>query len=323
VNRIKVFAGTTGLPLATQVCERLSMDLGQAEVGRFPDGEVKVRLGEDVRGADVFIINPTNPPDEHRMETILLAKACRGSSAGRITVVLPYFGYNRQDRKDRPRVPISAEVAIDQIARSGCHRVLLFDVHSEPTLAVFANHNIVVDHLYASIVAADYLKSIFSGPNRAVASTDHGGAARARLYGERVIGIEDTVIFDKQRDRESGKVKNDKIIIIGEVRGKDLLYIDDMIDTAGTICDDAKAAEKAGAKRLLVFATHGLFSGPAIDRINDSPIEEIVITNSIPQDMSKLARCRVKITVLPIDGLVARAIHNIHSELSLSELILK
>ena len=320
---LKVFAGTASDHLAKQVCDQLSLDVGRAVVGRFPDGEVKVRLEENVRGADVFIINSTNPPDAHRMETIQLAKSCHGSSAVRITLVIPYLGYNRQDRKDRPRVPISSEIVIDQLIRSGCHRVLLFDVHSEATLAVFHNHDVVVDHLYASIVAAEHLQEIFRGPNRVVASTDHGGVARSRLYAAKVLGMNESVIFDKQRVGVEGEVDGTNIQIIGDVKNRDVLFVDDIIDTAGTMCKDATAAKKAGANRILAFATHGLFSGPAIDRINDSPFEEIVITDSIKQDHEKLDRCKIKITVLPISKLIARAIRNIHEEKSLSELILQ
>jgi len=318
-GKIKIFSGNAGEPLATKVCEWLSISLGNARVGRFADGEVRVQINEDVRDADVFILNPTHPPAENLIETMLLLEAARGSSAGRITLVPVYLGYNRQDRKDRPRVPISARVVIHMLSSCGTDRALLFDIHSEPTMGFF-HPRTVVDHLYASWVSVPYLRSILKNPF-VVASPDKGGGPRAEAYA-RLLGQEDYVLFTKIR-KPTGEIQEKSIRIIGDVAGKTVLFIDDMIDTGGTLISDAEAARVAGAEKILAFATHALFSRDAVARLDESPIDEVIITDSIPHTQEELRAERIKITVLSIDRLVAEAIRRIHEGASLSSLILE
>lgn len=315
-RRLKIFAGVAGTPLAQEICKHLSIELGQAAVGRHPDGEVKVQLTEDVRGTDVFIVNPTNPPLENMMDSVLLADACEGSSASRITLVIPYLGYNRQDRKDKPRVAVSAAVVNGFLARSGCHRVLLLDVHSEPTTGIFRQHHITVDHLYASVVSLDYLRSSI-GPNAVIGTPDAGGTARSKSYARR-LG-KPLVICNKER-KESGGVDDGEFIVIGEVEGKEVIFVDDILGTAGTAAAGAKAVMAKGAKSVRFFATHGLFSGQALQTLEESPIEEVIVTDSVPQPDRKSTR--LKITVLSIAPLLAQAINRINREESLSPLFL-
>ncbi|OGG73004.1 hypothetical protein A3A38_01165 [Candidatus Kaiserbacteria bacterium RIFCSPLOWO2_01_FULL_53_17] len=318
-NRIKVFAGTAGRPLADKVCERLSIDLGKARVARFADGEVDVQIEEDVRGADVFIVNTTGPPAENLIEMVLLAEAAHGSSAGRVTVIPTYLGYNRQDRKDRPRRPISARTIIRFIAESGADRVLLVDLHSEPTMALFGNR-MQVDHLYASAVSVEYLRKILTNPF-VVASPDKGGGPRAEAYA-RLLGQDDFVLFSKSR-ATPGVVEEKTIKIIGDVRGKNILFVDDMIDTAGTLVADTIAAKKAGAKKIYAFATHGLFSRDAFERLDTSGITEVITTDSVGNRKNLFKPKRMKLTELSIVSLLAQAIRRLHDGESLSLLIPK
>lgn len=319
MSEIKIFAGTSATALATDVCRHLSIPLGTAHIGRFPDGEVRVKDVEDVRGRDIFILNALCPPAENWFELLLLVAACRGSSARRITIVPTYLGYNRQDRKMKGREPISAQVMLGLLARSGCHRALLFDVHSEATLGILHDHGVIVDHLYGSIVSRDHLKSFLTQDFR-VGSPDKGGVPRAEAYAKMLdLDINDTVICLKRR-KTDGEIDRDGIHIIGDVNGKDFLLVDDMVDTAGTIFEDARQAKNEGAKRILVFATHALLSGPAIERINASPIDEVVVTNSIPHDADALHAVCPKIKTLSIANLLAQAIRRIHDEQSLGSL---
>ena len=317
-NPIKIFAGNASKVLAQETCGLLSTDLGKAKVVPFNDGEVNVQLLENVRGADVFIINSTHPPAENFLETAFLAEAAHDSSADRITLVPVYMGYNRQDRKDKPRTPISAHTMIDFLARRGANRVLLFDLHSEPTAAFF-KPLLVVDHLFSSFVSIPYLRQTVPEPF-VVASPDKGGGHRAGVYAH-LLDQRDFVIFSKHRPN-SGEVEKRSIKIIGDVSGQHVLLVDDMIDTGGTIIADAEAAKKAGAKDIFVFATHALFSGEAVAKLDESPVTEIIVTNTIHHDPEKLATKRVKITVLSIAPLLAHAIRRIHKNESLSELIL-
>ena len=317
-TKIKIFAGQAGAPLATLVCERLSVPLAEANLSRFADGEVYIEGLEDVRETDVFIINPTHPPAENLMEMVLLAEAARGASAGRISLVPVYLGYNRQDRKDKPRVPISARVITRMLSESGADRVLLLDLHSEPTMGFF-DHHIVVDHLYASYVGVPYLKSILT-ENFVVASPDKGGGPRAEAYAHR-LGLADYVLFAKSRS-QPGEIRQESIKIIGEVSGRDVLFVDDMIDTAGTVIGDAKAAKEAGAGKIYVFATHALFSRNAVARLDKSQIDEVIVSDSIFHPSEALRTERVKITVIPVAPLIAEAIRRIHEGEPLSPLIL-
>lgn len=319
MSEIKIFAGTSAKALAIEVCRYLSVPLGVADVGRFPDGEVRVKDVEDVRGRDIFILNSLCPPAENWLEMLLLVAACRGSSAGRITIVPTYLGYNRQDRKMKGREPISAQVMLGILARSGCHRALMFDVHSEATLGVLHDHHVIVDHLYGSIISSGYLRSVLTEDFR-VGSPDKGGVPRAEAYAK-ILGLDinDTVICLKRR-KHNGDIDSDGIHIVGDVKDKDLLMVDDMVDTAGTVVENAKQAKVEGAKRIFVFATHPLLSGPAIQRINESPIDEVVVTDSIPHDAAALKAQCPKIRVLSVAELLAKAIRLIHEEQSLGPL---
>ncbi len=316
---LKIFAGSSGKSFADAVCKKLGVVLGEALVSRFKDGEVRVQIPENVRDADVFIINQTNPPAENILEMALLSEAAHDSSAGRITLVPTYLGYNRQDRKDRPRVPISSRTIMRFLAHSGADRALFFDLHSEPT-AGFMSH-LVIDHLYASKISVPYLQKVLT-KNYVVASPDKGGTARAEAYARR-LGQEDFVVFFKSRSAP-GEIRKESIKIIGSVKNKDVVFVDDMIDSGGTMIADAEAAKKAGAKKIYCFATHAVFSSDpktVVAKFDDSAVTELIITDSIRHDPKYLKTKRVKITVLPLSDLVADAIVRIHVGESVSALI--
>jgi ribose-phosphate pyrophosphokinase len=315
LRKIKILSGTANMPLALEVCKNLSVPLTPAKVNRHPDGEVNVQLLEAVRDEDVFIINPTNPPAENFLELIFLCDAARRSSAGRITLVIPYWGYDRQDRKDKPRVPISSWVIAQLLQVAGPNRVLLIDPHSEPTMASF--DKVVVDHFYASPVCIDYFRPKVSDVF-VVASPDSGGVTRAKTFAK-LLGGRPYVIFDKTRDSE-GKVIPGKIQIIGDVKDKDVLFVDDIIDTAGTLMEDVEAAVNAGARKIFAFMTHGTLSGSATLRIQGSRIDEVVLTDTIHHDPAKL-EVSDKIKIISISQMLARAIMSIHTGDSVSKLI--
>lgn len=318
MGKIKVFSGTTSTSLTQDVCKKLSINPGKADLKKFSDGEIHVQLLENVRDADVFIINATQPPMENLMEMILLADAARRSSAKRVTLVPVYLGYNRQDRKDRPRVPISARVVIDMLSNSGADRALLIDLHSEVTMGFF-ERNVIVDHLYASIASIPYLRTLLANPF-IVASPDKGGGPRAKAYAT-LLNQGDYVIFDKVRS-EPGKIAKGSVKIIGDVNGRNVLLVDDLIDTAGTLIADAEAAMNAGALAVYGYATHLLGSGDAIARLDASPIKELVVMDSLPHSAQELQTNRLKITTLSIAPLLADAIRRIHDGDSLSSLFL-
>jgi ribose-phosphate pyrophosphokinase len=316
---LKIFAGSAGKAFAEDVCQRLGIALGQALVSRFNDGEVRVQILENVRDCDVFILNQTNPPAENILEMALLSEAAHGSSAGRITLVPTYLGYNRQDRKDRPRVPISSRTVMRFLAHSGADRALFFDLHSEPTAGFMSN--LVIDHLYASTISVPYLQKVLT-ENYVVASPDKGGTERAEAYARR-LGQDDFVVFFKSRSAP-GEIKKESVKIIGEVRGKDIIFVDDLIDSGGTMIADAEAARKAGAKRIFCFATHAVFSSDpkrVIDRFDNSAVSELIVTDSVRHDAKLMKGKRVKVTVLPLSELVADAIARIHAGESVSALI--
>ncbi len=315
---LKVFAGTASRGLATEICERLSLEPGKVKVGRHNDGEVKIEYEESIRDADVFIVNSTPPPAENFFELVFLADAARRSSAGRITLVVPYLGYNRQDRKDRPRVPLSAKVVIKFLSMSGANRVLLLDAHSEATRGFFDDH-IVEDHIYASPVTVPYLQKRL-GSNFTVGGPDRGAGPRAAAYA-RLLGMEDYVLFDKGQRPEPGTLAADRVKVIGDVEGKNLLLADDISDTSGTLVADAIAAKKKGARDIYAVVTHAVLSRGAIERLEDSPIKELVVTNSIEHDPRRLRTKRLKITVCSVAPLLAQAIRRIHEGLSVSSLI--
>ncbi|MDP2701271.1 MAG: ribose-phosphate pyrophosphokinase [Candidatus Rokubacteria bacterium] len=309
-NELKLFSGNANRPLAEEIAQHLHIRLGDADVSRFSDGEVYVQINENVRGQDVFVVQPTCPPvNDHLMELLVMIDAFKRASARRITAVLPYYGYGRQDRKVMPRVPITAKLVADLITTAGCHRVLAVDLHAGQIQGFF---DIPVDHLFAAPpVIVDYLaKKDLKDP--VLVSPDAGGVERARAIAKRLnAGL---AIIDKRRDGPNVAVF---MYLIGDVKGKDVVVIDDMIDTAGTLIQAVEAVKREGARRVLACAVHGVLSGPAIKRIERSALEEVVITNSVPLTPDK---AHPKIHVLSVAPLLAEAIRRIHDEESVSTL---
>jgi ribose-phosphate pyrophosphokinase len=311
-DELEVFTGNSNLAVAREVCEHLSVRLGEAEVARFPDGEVMVELRENVRGGDCFVIQSTcSPPNDNLMELLLIMDALRRASAKRITAVIPYFGYSRQDRKVAPRVPISAKLVADVITAAGASRVLTVDLHAGQIQGFF---NIPVDNLYAMPVLINYLRKRVDGAKVSVISPDAGGVERARAFARRLNA--DLAIIDKRRRRASEVAE---MRLVGEVRDTIGLLVDDMIDTAGTITEAAKVVMEAGASEVIACATHPILSDPACERLNRSCIKELVTTNSIPLRPKAQAELS-NIKVLSVAGLLAEAIRRIHNEESVSSL---
>jgi ribose-phosphate pyrophosphokinase len=307
---LKLFSGSANRPLSEEIAGQLKVPVGDADVSRFSDGEVYVQINENVRGQDVFIVQPTCPPvNENLMELLVMIDAFKRASARRITAVLPYYGYGRQDRKVMPRVPISAKLVADLITAAGAHRVLAMDLHAGQIQGFF---NIPVDHLFAGPpVLVDYLakKDL---QDLVLVSPDAGGVERARAIAKRLkAGL---AIIDKRRDGPNVAVF---MHLIGDVRGKDVVIIDDMIDTAGTLVQAVEAIQREGARRVLAAAVHGVLSGPAIARISASSLEEVICTNSVPLPADKALP---KIQVLSVAPLLAEAIRRIHDEESVSGL---
>ena len=314
-EKFKIFCGTANQPLADEVCAFLGMTRGQALVTRFKDGEAYVQIQENVRGADVFVIQPTcHPVDQHLMELLLMMDALKRASARRITAVIPYYGYARQDRKDKPRAPISSKLVADLLTTAGAHRALIVDLHAPQLQGFF---NIPVDHLFASPVLVDHFKKL-QLPNLTVVSPDAGGVERARFFAKKVDAA--LAIVDKRRvEANVAEVMN----VIGDVRGRTCLVIDDLIDTAGTLVKTASALMDNGASSIYACCSHPVFSGPAVKNIMESCIREVVVTNTIPlseEGRNAITACGGKITVLSIAGLIGRAIQSIHEETSVSKL---
>lgn len=307
---ITLLAGSSHPKLAEQVSQHLHIPLCKTNLTTFSDGEISVQIEENVRGSDVFILQSTcTPVNDHLMELLLMVDALKRASAGRINAVIPYYGYARQDRKVQPRVPISSKLVADLITAAGVNRVLTVDLHAGQIQGFF---NIPVDHLYSSPVLLDYFKS-HTFDDLVVVSPDAGGVERARAFAKRLDAS--LAIVDKRREKANvSQVMN----VIGNVRGHDVLLLDDLIDTAGTIVQAAAALKAQGAKRVFASCAHGVFSGPAVDRLIASEIEEVIVTNTIPLD-EKQQRCP-KIKVLSIAGLLAEAIKRIHEESSISSL---
>ena len=307
---LKLFSGNANRPLAEEIAKTLQLPLGDADVSRFSDGEVYVQINENVRGQDVFVIQPTCPPvNDHLMELLVMLDAFKRASARRITAVLPYYGYGRQDRKVMGRVPITAKLVADLITAAGCHRVLAVDLHAGQIQGFF---NMPVDHLFAAPpVIVDYLaKRDLKDP--VVVSPDAGGVERARAIAKRLsAGL---AIIDKRRDGPNVAVF---MHLIGDVKGKDVVIIDDLIDTAGTLVQAAEAVRREGARRVLACGVHPVLSGPAIRRITSSDLEELVITNSIPLPPEKRLP---NVQVLSVAPLLAEAMRRIHDEESVSTL---
>jgi ribose-phosphate pyrophosphokinase len=309
-GELKVFSGSAHPELTREIASFLGVTPGQARLRRFPDSEVSFQIDENIRGTDVFVIQPTcNPVDQHIMELLIMIDAFRRSSAARITSVLPYFGYARQDRKDKPRVPISAKLVANVLSAAGTNRVLTMDLHKAQIQGFF---DIPVDHLFAAPVIIDYL-SRMSYPRLTMVSPDAGGAERARAYAKR-LDAELAVIDKRRTDDGAAEVMN----VIGDVEGRTCILQDDIIDTAGTITKGASALKANGASRIIACAVHGVLSGPAIDRIEKSPIDKLIVTNTIP--LSPAGHASSKVVVLSVARLLGQAIKSIHEETSVSSL---
>ncbi len=309
-DRLKIFAGNANRELASEICHALGIELSNAMVRRFSDDEIYVQLKENVRGEDVFLIQPTcRPVDSNLMELLLMVDALKRSSARRITAVLPYYGYARQDRKDKPRVPISAKLVAALLERAGADRVLTLDLHAAQIQGFF---DIPVDHLFAMPVMIDYFKGR-QIPNMTVVSPDAGGVERARAFAKR-LGAPLAIIDKRREEANVAEVMN----VVGEVSGRHCLLVDDLIDTAGTLVKGAEALLEKGAASVSACATHAVLSGPAVERIEASALLEVVFTNSIP--LSEAARKTTRIKSLSIARLMADAIRSIHEETSVSTL---
>lgn len=307
---IKVISGSSNMVLAQEVVDYLGISLCDTTLTTFSDGEIMVQINENVRGTDAFVIQSTCPPvNDNIMKLLLIIDALKRASAGRITAVIPYYGYARQDRKVQPRVPISSKLVADLITAAGANRVLAVDLHAGQIQGFF---NIPVDHLYASPVLLDYIRGR-NFKDLVIVSPDAGGVERARAFAKRLQCS--LAIIDKRRETANvSQVMN----VIGDVKGRDTLILDDMIDTAGTTTQAALALKDHGASRVFAASTHAVLSGPAIDRITASVIEEVIVVNTIPLD-SKKEKCK-KLTVLSIAPLLAEAIKRIHEESSISSL---
>ncbi|MBS1851809.1 MAG: ribose-phosphate pyrophosphokinase [Acidobacteria bacterium] len=311
-DKFKIFCGTANEALTDEICAFLGMTRGQAFVTRFKDGEAYVQIQENVRGADVFVVQPTcRPVDEHLMELLLMIDALKRASARRITAVIPYYGYARQDRKDKPRVPISSKLVADLLTTAGADRALIVDLHTPQLQGFF---NIPVDHLFASPVLVGHFKEL-NLPNLTVVSPDAGGVERARFFAKKMDSA--LAIVDKRRvEMNVAEVMH----VIGDVKGRTCLVIDDLIDTAGTLVKTASALMENGAAAVHACCSHPVFSGPAVENISKSCITEVVVTNTIP--LNDAAKQEPKIKVLSIAGLIGRAIQSIHEETSISKLFL-
>jgi ribose-phosphate pyrophosphokinase len=303
-----LLAGTANRPLAEEIANELKQPLCQVTIRRFADGELFIKIDENVRGRDVYIIQPTNPPAENLLELLLLIDAARRASAARVSAVIPYYGYARQDRKDQPRVAISAKLMANLVSTAGADRVLAMDFHSHQLQGFF---DIPVDHLYASpVLTAHYRMKRLHDP--VVVAPDVGSAKMARGFAKRLNAA--LAIIDKRRP--SANI-TEVVNVVGEVEGKDCLIPDDLIDTAGTVSEAAKALKRLGALRVFVCATHALLSGPAVQRLVDAPIEEVAVANTINVPIE---RRFAKLTILSVGSLLAKAIANTHRDRSVSSL---
>jgi len=309
-DRLKVFTGKANLPLAEEICVSLGCKLASVSVREFSDGELCVQILENVRGADVFVVQPTCTPVERNLfELLLMIDALKRASADRVTAVLPYYGYARQDRKDRPRVPISAKLIASLLERAGADRILALDLHAAQIQGFF---DIPVDHLFATPVMIEYFRSQ-ELQHITVVSPDAGGVERARAFAKRLDAP--LAIIDKRREAPN---EADIMNIIGRVKNRNCLMVDDLIDTAGTLVKGAKALLDHGAASVTACATHAVLSGPALERLAESRIREVIFTNSIP--LSRQAMRAKKIHSLSVAPLLASAIRSIHDETSVSTL---
>jgi ribose-phosphate pyrophosphokinase len=311
MNReLKVFTGTAHAALGDAIARFLGLPVGRAHLARFSDGEIWFQIKDNVRGADVFVVQPTGPPvNENLMELLVMLDAFKRSSASRITAVIPYYGYARQDRKDKPRVPISAKLVADLLSAAGTDRILTMDLHAAQIQGFF---DVPVDHLFAAPVIMDYVSRL-ELPNLTVVSPDAGGVERARAYAKRLEAA--LAIVDKRRDAPNvAEVHN----VIGDVEGRTALIVDDIVDTAGTLAQVADAIKKAGAQEVLASSSHAVLSGRALEKIEASPLSKLIVTDSMP--LSEEKRRSGKIVVLSIAELMGKAIRNIHEEASVTSL---
>lgn len=309
----KVFSGTANPELAKEVADYVGTDLGHIKITPFSDGEIYVQIQESVRGVDCFLIQPTcSPVNENLMELLILLDAFKRASAGRITVVMPYYGYARQDRKAAGREAITAKLVADLLTTAGANRVVALDLHAPQIMGFF---NILVDHLYASPVLLDHINNSKDIPKEdlVVVSPDVGGVGRARAFAKK-LNDSPIAIIDKRR---SAANVAESLSVVGDVKNKTAIMVDDMVDTAGTLVKGAELLKREGAKAIYACATHGVLSGPAFERIEHSPIEQLIVTNSIPVEQSKLNK---KIQQVSVARLLGEAIARIHEDCSVSEL---
>ena len=309
-DELKLIAGTANPELGRKIASYLGVDLCQVEIGRFSDGEIKVRIEDNIRGRDVFIIQPTFAPADNLLELLLLIDACCRASASRITAVIPYYGYARQDRKDQPRVPISAKLVANLITKAGANRVLALELHAAQIQGFF---DIQLDNLFAAPVLLEYIQGK-KLKNITIVSPDVGGIKMGRAFAKR-LGANLAIVDKRRTTADNSEVMN----IIGEVAKSDIVILDDIISTAGTITQAAEVLRKAGARTIIAAATHPVFSGDALEKLEASPIEEVIVTNSIPFRDGK--RCS-KIVVLDVSPLLGEAIRRIHTGESISILFM-
>jgi ribose-phosphate pyrophosphokinase len=309
-GQLKIFSGSAHRALTEEIAEFLGVPVGHARLQRFPDTEVSFQIDENIRGTDVFVVQPTCADvDRHLVEMCVMIDAFRRSSASRITAVIPYYGYARQDRKDKPRVPISAKLMANLITAAGANRVLTMDLHKAQIQGFF---DIPVDHLFAAPVIIEHLRT-YAAPDVTIVSPDAGGAERARAYAKR-LGAELAIIDKRRSEDNTAEVMN----VIGDVAGRTCILQDDIIDTAGTIVKAAAALKANGAQRVFACAVHGVLSGQAIERLEAAPIDQVIITNTIP--LVERARGCKKIKQLSVARLLGQAIRSIHEETSVSSL---
>jgi len=307
---LRLFSGNANRPLAEAICAHLGIDLGDAAVEKFSDGETCVKINENIRGSDIFVFQPTFPPASNLMELLIMIDAVRRASARRVTAVIPYYGFQRQDRKDQPRVPITAKLVANLITTAGADRVMTMDLHSAQIQGFF---DIPFDHLYAAPVLVDYyLRRQIS--NVVVVAPDIGSVKMARAYAKRLSAS--LAIVDKRRPRPDAV---EMMNVIGEVDGKNVVIFDDIVSTGSTLVEAAKALKEAGAEEIYAAATHGVLCGNAGQLIADSPVKELVVTDSIPHDPASLPP---RVRVLSVAPLLAEAIRRIHDEESLSSLFI-
>ena len=310
LDKLKIFSGNSNIQLAQEICKVLNIPLGKANVRKFSDGEIQVEIEENVRGMDVFIAQSTcTPVNTYLMELLIMMDAIKRASAERITAVIPYYGYARQDRKVAPRVPITAKLIADLITTAGASRVLTIDLHAGQIQGFF---NIPVDHLYAAPVMIEFIRDKFED-NLVIVSPDAGGVERARAFAKRLGAT--LAIIDKRRPQPN---QSNIMNIIGEIKGKTTLLLDDIVDTAGTLTQSANALLEAGAEKVVACCTHAVLSGQAIEKINQSALQELVVTDTIP--LSKEAHSCKKIVALSVSKLLAEAIKRIHNNDSVSSL---